>query len=89
MSIRRFHLERDAVGAEHLDFFLAAEQTGTGAEQSIPHGLGKTPSLAFFFITGDARAAWAAYSITEGTHDATNLKVTVTTDMKYRAFAMA
>ena len=89
MPVGRSQIARDAVGPELLPYFLSTEQTGTGAEQSIPHGLGVTPSLVFFFITGDARAAWAVFSITEGAHDDTNLKVTVTTDMKFRAFAMA
>ena len=89
MGVKRRHLEGDSVGPEQLKHFLSAEQTGTGAEQSIPHGLGVTPTLVIFFVTGDARAAWAASSIAEGAHDATNLKATVTTDVKYRAFAVA
>ena len=89
MAIRTEHLEKDSVIAAKIKYFLSTEQTGTGAEQSIAHGLGETPSLVMFFLTGDARAAWAVISIAEGTHDATNLKVTVTTDVKYRALAIA
>ena len=89
MPIGPEHILRKAVKAIHVDYFLSAEKTGTGVEVSIPHGLGVTPTLVFFFITGDAGAAWRAYSITEGTHDSTNLKVNVTSDMKYRAFAIA
>lgn len=89
MPLRRFHLDRKAVGPELINYFLSAEQTGTGASQDIAHGLGVTPTLVFFFTTGDDTAAWAKYSIVEGVHDATNLKVTVTASIKFRAFAIA
>jgi len=68
--------------------FLSAEQTGTGAEQSIPHGLGVTPALVLIIITGSP-TTYAALTVTEGTHDATNVKVTVTTDWKYKVYAEA
>jgi len=39
-------------------------------------------------ITGSP-ATYAALSITEGTHDATNVKVTVTSGWKYKVYAEA
>lgn len=88
MPLKRHHLDRKAVYSGHIDYFLSAEQTGTGSPQDVPHGLGVTPTVVFFFITGDSRASWAAISIVEGVHDETNLKVTVTADILFRAFAI-
>ena len=88
MGIRRYHVERGAVRLESRKASLSAEQTGTGAEQSIPHGLGVTPSLVIINITGSP-ATYAALAVTEGTHDATNVKVTVTADWKYKVYAEA
>jgi len=75
--------------AADMKMFLSAEQTGTGSAQNVAHGLGTTPSKVVIFITGDARAAWAVFSITEGAHDATNVVVTVTASMKFRVLAWA
>ena len=71
----------------HTRIFLSAEQTGSGDEQSVAHGLGVVPSLVGIFATGDARGAWATFSITEGTHTSTYVKATVTTNIKYRILA--
>jgi len=75
--------------AADIKLFLSAEQTGTGASQSVPHGLGTTPSKVLVFVTGDARGAWAVFSIVEGAHDATNVVVTVTASIKFRVLAIA
>lgn len=68
--------------------FLSAEQTGNSNPQNVAHGLGKTPTVVAIFITGDARAGWGTITITEGTHTATNVVVTVTTNIKYRVLAL-
>jgi len=98
MGIRRYHVEKGAVASEEVKdasikkadrlCSLSAEQTGTGAEQSIAHGLGVTPSLVMIIITGSP-ATYAALTVTEGTHDATNVKVTVTSGWKYKVYAEA
>jgi len=88
MAIPRYHLGRGAVHLESRKASLSAEQTGTGAEQSIAHGLGVTPSLVMIIITGSP-ATYAALTVTEGTHDATNVKVTVTSGWKYKVYAEA
>jgi len=67
---------------------LSAEQTGTGASQNVAHGLGTTPSLVLIIIT-ESPATYAALDVTEGTHDATNVVVTVSVNWKFKAFAMA
>lgn len=63
---------------------LSAEQTGTGSEQDIAHGLGATPALVFAVASN---LTGGAYVITYGTHDATNAKVTATSGEKYRVVA--
>lgn len=62
--------------------FLSTVQTGTGASQSIAHGLGATPS-AVVVVPQDNTAT----SIVEGAHDATNVKVTVTTGSHFKVMA--
>lgn len=65
--------------------FVSAEQTGTGSEQDVAHGFSAAPSLVFAVpsdITG------GAYVVAYGTHDATNVKVTVTSGEKFRIVAI-
>lgn len=66
--------------------FISAEQTGTGAAQNIAHGLGEVPAFVFVGLTGGP-ATYAAPTIAEGTHTASNVVVTVTTGWKYRVIA--
>lgn len=64
--------------------FVSVEQTGTGSEQDIAHGLASTPTTVFAFFTElDGNAADLAY----GTHDGTNAKITATSGQKYRVVA--
>ena len=73
------------VGSARLKFFKSTEQTGTGSAQNIAHGLGVTPGLVFAFVTD----AGSTYVLTEGTHDATNVVVTVTSGKKFKVVAIA
>ena len=87
MPIARHHLAKKLVTGEEIHYFLSTEQTGDGSMQSIPHGLGVTPTLVIINITGSP-GTYVALAVTEGTHDATNVKVTVTTGWKYRVLAI-
>jgi len=78
-----------SVVSADLNMFLSAERTGTGGAENVAHGLGVVPSKVLVFITGDARGAWAVFSIVEGAHTSTNVIVTVTLSMKYRILAFA
>jgi hypothetical protein len=75
-----------------LDFYAPAEQTGTGSEQDLAHGLldadfvARLPTFIFAAVT-DGNTGTAG-GIVEGTHDATNLKFTVPTGIKYKVFAL-
>lgn len=64
--------------------FLSTEQTGNGSAQSVAHGLGSTPSLAYVIpsnLTG------GPFVVTYGTHTSTNVVVTVTNGEKYMVVA--
>jgi len=60
--------------------FISTEQTGTGSAQNIAHGLARAPSLVLFGFTGGT----VVTSVVEGTHDATNIIVTVTSGAKFK-----
>lgn len=70
-----------------ISFFKSTEQTGTGSEQNIAHGLGRTPSLVWV-SSSDDNGVTGAITLTEGTHDSTNVKVTATTSAKYKVLAL-
>lgn len=80
------------IEGKSLDFYAPAEQTGTGAEQSLTHGLkdadfnDRLPTFIFAAIT-DSNSG-AAGGIVEGTHTTTQLKFTVPTGIKYKVFAI-
>jgi hypothetical protein len=69
--------------------FFSAEQTGTGASQNVAHGLAAVPAGVLVVPTDTAPATVGAYTCVEGAHDATNVKVTVTTGKKFKVFAWA
>lgn len=65
---------------------VSATQTGSGSEQSVAHGLSGVPDSvlvvpvgAFNGITGE---------ITQGTHTATDAKVTVPNGLKYQVVSI-
>lgn len=64
--------------------FLSTEQTGTGSEQDIAHGLASTPTFVFV-VPSDLTGG--AFTVAYGTHDGTNCKVTATSGEKYRVVA--
>lgn len=72
--------------------FISTEQTGTGASQDIAHGLGATPTMVWWAVS-DAAAGLTAgpppvLVMTPGAHDATNIKMTVSTGVKFYVFAL-
>ena len=71
------------------NMFVSAEQTGTGSAQNIAHGLGATPSAVLVVPTDTAPATTGDYTATEGSHDATNVVVTVTASKKFKVWAFA
>ncbi len=70
--------------------FVSTEQTGTGAAQNIAHGLGAVPAAVLVVPTEHPGTPdTGAFDIAEGAHDATNVVVTVTADVKFKVFAWA
>jgi len=74
------------MAAKRLAIFVSAEQTGTGASQSIAHRLGVKPFKVFVACTCTAAGA---FKVTEGTHTDTNVVLTVTSGAKYKVTAFA
>lgn len=66
--------------------FGSTVQTGTGASQNIAHGLGVVPSLVLASIY-DSNGVALPFVMSEGAHDATNLKMTVTSGVKFKIIA--
>ena len=67
--------------------FVSTEQTGTGSSQDIAHGLGVTPTKVLVSVTDNT--ASSTFTVTEGAHDSTDVKITLTTGVKYKVLAMA
>jgi hypothetical protein len=78
-----------AVTKAKLKIWQSAETTANGNEQSLTHNLGSVPTLVIVYKTADTRETWAAWSLAEGTHTATAIKITGTSGIKYRVVAMA
>jgi len=67
--------------------FVSTEQTGTGANQAIPHGSTFPPYMVLVIPTDTSPATVGVFTVTEGTHDKTNVNVTVTSGKKYKILA--
>lgn len=67
--------------------FASTVITATGSAQSTAHGLGSTPSKVLVSIYDNTGVATVV--VTEGSHDATNVIVTVTAAAKYKILAFA
>ena len=66
--------------------FVSTEQTGNGASQSIAHGLSATPSVVWWSVSNSG--ATGIYTAVPGAHDTTNIKMTVTSGVKYYVWAI-
>jgi hypothetical protein len=64
----------------------SSEQVGTGAAQNIAHGLGVTPTKVVITPT-ESQSGGGRFTATEGTHDVTNVKLTVTSGERYKVRA--
>jgi hypothetical protein len=67
--------------------FLSTDQTATGGEQQIPHGLGVIPSIVLVIPTNTTPVT-GEYLIVY-TKDDTNINVTATADLVYVVYAWA
>ncbi|KAA3644552.1 MAG: hypothetical protein DWQ07_14125 [Chloroflexi bacterium] len=81
-------LEDDAVTADKADVFVSTEQTATGSAQNVAHGLGGVPTVVMVVPTEHPGTPdTGAFDIAEGSHDGTNVVVTVTANVKFKVFA--
>jgi len=67
--------------------FLSTVLTGTGVAQSIAHGLGAVPVGVLASVVDNSATHADPYTVTEGTHTATNAVVTVTAGAKFKVLA--
>ncbi len=87
---------RVKIEAKALDFFKSAEQVGDGTETDIVHGLldadynPRVPILVWTELSSIPADTAGNLTIVQGTHDATHVKVTATSDadMKYFVYAI-
>lgn len=87
---------RVKIEGKAFDIFVSAEQTADGTEQSIAHGLvdadfvARTPTIVWTEITSIPTANAGPVTLVQGTHDATNIKITGTNDagFKYKVYAI-
>lgn len=77
-----------AAGPPTASIFASTEQTGTGSSQNVAHGLGTTPRMVWFSVSELDAGLVGGLDVAMGAHDATNLKFTVTSGMKFFAFAL-
>lgn len=62
--------------------FAANAQTGSGSQQTIPHGLGRTPDIVIVQPSDPSTA-----TVTEIAWDSTNITLTVTNAKTYSVLA--
>ena len=65
-------------------FYISDELTGTGTEEVISHGLPNTPNYVFVTVTDTTSGT---YTIIEGIHDGMDIKLTITSGIKYKIMA--
>ena len=78
------HAPSPAPSIQSGSSFKSTEQTGTGAPQTVAHGLGVTPSL-FFAVPSNLTGG--AYVVSAESADATNVTLTVTNGEKFKIIA--
>lgn len=68
--------------------YLSGEQTGTGSEQIFAHGLVTTPTVIWHAITEAPAALGGGLDVAYGAPSTTELRITVTSGIKYRLYAI-
>ena len=81
-------IANDAVTAAKANIFVSTEQTATGSSQNVAHGLTGTPAAVLVIPTSHPGTPdTGAFDIAEGTHDGTNVVVTVTVNVTFKVLA--
>lgn len=76
-------VKKQLAGIARGFLWVSDEQTGTGAAQNIAHPMGRAPDIVLVVPTGSP-GTYAALTVTEGTHTASNIVVAVTSGWKYK-----
>lgn len=85
-------IEDGAVTFVKANAFISGMETGTGAPQNIPHGLGVAPAAVLISPYDNINTVGlfsAQFSIVEGVHTMTNIVVTATDGLIFKCFAWA
>lgn len=69
-------------------YYSGPEQTGTGSEQIFAHTLGSTPSLVWVSLSEAGAGLASGFDVAYGVQSSTELRVTVTTGIKFYLFAL-
>lgn len=78
------HAPAGSSSLQGASVFKSTEQTGSGAPQTVAHGLGSTPAL---FYAVPSNLTGGAYVVSAESADATNVTLTVTNGEKYKVIA--
>jgi len=78
------HAPAGSSSLQSASVFKSTEQTGSGAPQTVAHGLGSTPVL---FYAVPSNLTGGAYVVSAESADATNVTLTVTNGEKYKVVA--
>lgn len=89
LSVGTAELAASAVTSAKALMSVSAETTGTGAEQSVAHGLAVIPSKVLVVPTELAAGLAGGHDCAEGTHTTTNVVLTVTSGAKFKVLAWA
>lgn len=73
-----------SIQGKDLSVFKSTEITGTGAEQNIPHGLGRVPTLVWWSISLQGTTD----TVVQGPHDITDVKLNFPATTKVFVFAL-
>lgn len=83
LAVTTAKINTAAVTAAKALVFQSTEQTGTGSNQNIAHGLAVTPTVVMWSLT-DAPAG--AFTVVPGTHTSTNVILNATSGLKFVVF---
>lgn len=77
-----------AVDFDKILVYVSESQTGTGMQQSIPHGLGVIPQFVLFMpIDTSGTMTPGDFTITPGVHTINDILVTATSGLVYQILA--
>ena len=83
-TIRTEDIKDQSLQSEDLSVFKSTEITGTGSDQNIAHGLGRTPALVWWSISLQGTTD----TIVEGATDGTNVVLNFPATTKLFVFAL-